>query len=99
MSMYILFRIGPILMLIPVLLWTTIWGLVSYHHDPGILSVLIILPFFLFLLIAAFWHVALILFEEGRRLAYLAYAILFMPALFVISLLAGMAATNTWSTV
>jgi hypothetical protein len=54
---------------------------------------------FFFLLIAAFWHVALILVEEGRRLAYLAYAILFMPALFFISLVAGMAATNTWSTV
>jgi hypothetical protein len=79
-------------MVIPVSLWTAVWGLINYHHPD--FSLLIIGGIFLFMLIAELWHIALIADQEGRRLAYLAYAIVFMPAFFYLSLVAGMAACN-----
>ena len=86
-----LFRIGPILMLIPMLLWAGGWALALHEENQ---SWYINGPFGGFIITAALWHIALIVHERGHRLAYLVYAILNMPALCLVSIPLDIAATH-----
>jgi hypothetical protein len=71
-------------MLIPTLAWATAWYLVLRDEND---SWYIVWPLVGFLAIVTIWHVALLIFEK-KRIAYFAYAIVFIP---VFSALYGFA--------
>jgi hypothetical protein len=74
-----LFRVGPVLMLVPTLLWAIAWYLILNGEDE---SWYIRWPLVGFLALVLVWHVALLIFEK-RRLAYLAYALAHIPVFLV----------------
>ncbi len=87
-----LFRIGPILMLVPVFLWALGWDLLGPPGENH--SWFIVWPMFAFVGFAALWHIVLIVRETKHRKAYLAYAILHAPAFYVIWGIAMVLATH-----
>jgi hypothetical protein len=70
-----LFRVGPVVLLVPTLLWATAWNLLLHDEND---SWYIVWPLIGFLAIVLAWHVALLIFEKNRR-AYLAYALVHVP--------------------
>ena len=75
-----LFRIGPVVMLVPVIVWATGW----YHHrGPFDAGWYVIWPMYFFILLTVFWHAALLVFGK-HRLTYLIYAIFHLPAFYYI---------------
>jgi hypothetical protein len=85
-----LFRVGPVLMLVPTLLWATAWYLILHDEND---SWYIVWPLVGSLAIVLVWHVALIIFEKNR-LAYLAYAMAHIPVFLVTYELALIFATH-----
>jgi hypothetical protein len=85
-----LFRVGPIVMLIPTLLWATAWNLLLHDENQ---SWYIVWPLIGFIGIAVIWHVALLVIEKNR-LAYLGYALVHLPAFFVIYVFSIIFATH-----
>jgi hypothetical protein len=73
------FRIGPVLMLVPTISWATAWYLILRDEND---SWYIVWPLIAFLIIALVWHVALLIFEQ-KRLAYFAYALVHVPVFLV----------------
>jgi hypothetical protein len=85
-----LFRVGPVLMLIPTVLWATAWNLLLHDKKQ---SWYIVWPLVGFLGIAVIWHVALLVLEKDR-LAYLGYALVHLPAFWVVYVFAIILATH-----
>ena len=77
-------------MLIPTFAWAAAWHLVLRDESD---SWYIVWPLVGFLAFAVMWHVALLIFERNR-LAYLAYAIAFMPAFYILNGFAMIFATH-----
>jgi len=77
-------------MLVPTLIWAAAWNLVLRGEDD---SWYIVWPLMGFLATVVMWHVALLILERNR-LAYLAYAVAFIPIFFVAYVLALIFATH-----
>jgi len=77
-------------MLIPTFAWAAAWYFVLRDEND---SWYIVWPLAGFFAIAVMWHVALLILERPR-LAYLAYAIAFIPAFYVTYALAMIYATH-----
>ena len=77
-------------MLIPTFVWAAAWHIVLRDEND---SWYIVWPLVGFLAIVVMWHVALLILER-HRLAYLAYAIMFVPAFYVAYAFAMIFATH-----
>ena len=77
-------------MLIPTVAWTAVWCLMLRDENQ---SWYIVWPLIGFLAIVMIWHVALLIVER-ERLAYLIYAIVFIPAFSVLYFFAVIFATH-----
>jgi hypothetical protein len=86
-----LFRIGPVLMLVPLMLWTTAWNITLQCENQ---DWYIVWPMVGFLGLAALWPIALVVFEKGHRYAYLAYAVVHVPIFYMIYVVAIIYATH-----
>ena len=86
-----LFRVGPILTLAPLLLWAAVWNFALHEENQ---AWYIVWPIIALLGLTAIWHVALIIFEKGYRLPYLAYALVHMPIFWVVYVIALIYATR-----
>src|SRR5690349_17864518 len=75
-----LFRVGPVLMLVPVVLWAAAWNLSLSGENQGWY---IVQPMNGLLITAALWHLALIALDKNRLL-YLAYAVAFLPVFYLV---------------
>jgi hypothetical protein len=84
------FRIGPILMLIPTIAWAIAWHLILRDENQ---SWYVVWPLVGFLATVVIWHVALLVLEK-HRIAYLAYAVGFIPAFWFLYVLAIIYATH-----
>jgi hypothetical protein len=80
----ILFRIGPVLLLVPLLLWAWVWSAIVPDEATKAQQWYIIPPMIALLILAALWHIALVVVEKGWRFPYLFYAIAHMT-LFLLS--------------
>lgn len=76
-----LFRIGPILMLVPVYVWAWGWNIGKGPHTENH-DWYIVWPMYVFIAIAGIWHLALIFSQQERRM-YVAYAVLHMPVFYI----------------
>jgi hypothetical protein len=86
-----LFRIGPV-SLIPVMLaWAVICNVLHSQEDQ---SWYYIYPAYIALVVALVWFVALIVLARDNRLAYLFYALVFVPIFYFIDFLAVAFATR-----
>ena len=74
-----LFRVGPVVMLLPILLWATAWHLMLLGENQ---SWYIIAPLIGLLVVGLAWHIALLIFEKNRLL-YSVYALVHVPVLLV----------------
>jgi hypothetical protein len=77
-------------MLIPTIAWASAWNWVLREENQ---SWYIVWPLVGFLAIVVIWHVALLIFEK-HRLAYLAYAVTFIPAFWSLYVLGIIYATH-----
>jgi hypothetical protein len=77
-------------MLIPTFVWAAAWCLVLRDENQ---SWYIVWPLVGFFAIVVIWHVALLILEK-RKLAYLVYAIAFIPAFSVAYFFAMIFATH-----
>jgi hypothetical protein len=93
-GMRILFRIGPILLLAPLVLWAWVWTNILTGEATDAELRYIVPPIRGFLFLAVLWHVSLVVVEKGRRIPYLVYAILHMPAFYFVYLFALIFATH-----
>jgi hypothetical protein len=84
------FRIGPVLMVVPTLAWATVWYLALQGENDSWYIVWPLIGFFAAVII---WHIALLILEKNR-FAYIAYAIVFMPAFYILYGLALIFATH-----
>jgi hypothetical protein len=86
-----LFRVGPVLLLVPLILWAAAWYNVLQEENQGWY---IWWPMTGFLYLAALWHIALVVSQKGHRFAYLAYAVIHMPIFWLIYVVAAIYATH-----
>jgi hypothetical protein len=89
--MRLLFRLGPIVLLVPLALWGWAWTNIVNGEDQ---SWYIVWPIVGVLILAALWHAALIAVEKRRRIPYLLYAIVHMPVFYVAANIALIIATR-----
>ncbi|MCP4619855.1 MAG: hypothetical protein GY844_25895 [Bradyrhizobium sp.] len=85
-----LFRVGPVLMLVPTILWAAGWNWTLQGEND---SWYIIGPLIGFLIIVLVWHLALLLVEKNR-FAYFGYALVHLPLFWVTYEFAMMFATR-----
>jgi hypothetical protein len=85
-----LFRIGSVLMFVPILLWAAAW---NYALDEENQSWYIMWPMFGFIGLAGLWHIALLIAEK-ERIAYFIYAVIHMPIFYGIWVVALILATR-----
>lgn len=90
-AMRIIFRTGPILLLVPLVLWAWAWtNILSGEYQ----SWYITWPVRGLVISAALWHVMLVIVEQGRRVPYLIYAILHLPIFYLAANIALIFATH-----
>jgi hypothetical protein len=85
-----IFRIGPVLVLIPTIAWAEVWHVVLRDESE---NWLILGPPVGLLAIVVMWHVALLIIEQDK-LAYFAYAIAFIPTFLTALIFATMFAVS-----
>jgi len=88
-----LFHIGPVLMLVPLVVWAVGWN-VALRRTSDNDDWYIMWPMWAFLALTVLWHAALVAAEKERRSRYLIYAIVFLPTFFLLWLLAAFVATR-----
>jgi hypothetical protein len=86
-----IFRTGPVLLLVPLALWAWAWTNILNGEDQ---SWYIVWPIIGLFISAALWHVALVIVEKGRRVLYLAYAVVHMPVFYFLAFIALVFATH-----
>jgi hypothetical protein len=84
------FRIGPVFVIGPLLLWAMGWNLALHEENQ---DWYIVWPMLGLLCIVVLWHVALLIAEKNR-LAYAVYALLHIPAFYGIWVIARIYATR-----
>ena len=89
-----LFQIGPVLLLVPLLLWTLAWTNILTGEANDDKKWYIVPPMRDLVVLAILWHIALVVAEKGRRVLYLVYAILHIPAFYVVWVIALVFATH-----